>query len=196
MSIDAVALLKGKDLALPEDLQSTSLDDATLVDTGLDLSSSELAIELSETLGEALDAHDDARGVFVMPAKVQPKARSYQAVIDEVGELGMWVEKVEAPMMMPDMSALGSGAFGALMGELMQAIDPATMADMQRALEGDAAAMARVQAKMTEALGGEEAIAARSDELLRAAQEGAAALGGQIDMDALAKQAKKDDENQ
>src|SRR5262245_49092015 len=128
MSIDAVALLKGKDLALPDDLKRTSLDDATLVNTGLDLSSSELAIELSETLGEALDAHDDSRGVFVMPAKVQPKARSYQAVIDEVGELGMWVETVEAePMMMPDMSALGSGAFGALMGELMQAIDPATM---------------------------------------------------------------------
>jgi hypothetical protein len=188
MGIDAVALLKGKDVTVPQGLTTKTLDDATLVHTKVDFSSepAELADALQAQLGDALDAHDDERGVFVLPHVAAPKATSYQGVIDEVGELGMWVETSQAPA-----QALGGapdlGAFGALVSELMQSLSPETIAEMQRAvMTGDMAALARVQAQVTAALGGEAAVAARSQELARAAQEGASKLGGLgLDLDAL-----------
>jgi hypothetical protein len=199
MGIDAVALLKGKEHALPATLKTKTLDDATLVYTGVAFGSEpeEMAEALRTVLGAALDAQNDPRGVFVMPDRAKPTGQSYQAVIDEVGELGIWVEHVDGGALQNiDMAALpaglGGGAFGALVSELMQSLGPDTLADMQRALlEGDHEAMARAQAKMTAALGGEVAVAARSEELLKAAQQGAAAFGHELDVDALRKEADR-----
>lgn len=195
MGIDAIALLKGKDHALPATLKTKTLDDAVLVYTGVAFGSEpeEMELALRTALGDALDSHDDPRGVFVMPDRAKPTGQSYQAVIDEAGELGMWVENTGAQQDMTGLPAgLGGGAFGALVSELMQSLGPDTLADMQRALlEGDHEAMARAQAKMTAALGGEAAVAARSEELLKAAQQGAAALGHPLDVDELRREAER-----
>jgi hypothetical protein len=69
------------------------LDDALLLHTDLDFTQEpeDLATALRQALGEDLARrHQDARGVFLIPSIAGPRARSYAAVIEEVGEGGVW----------------------------------------------------------------------------------------------------------
>lgn len=102
MSLDAFALLR-----LPHSTVTARspegvivLTDAVLLETGASFAAepAELAIGLRRLLGDALDAHDDARGVYFLPsAAVEParSAGSYAAVIEAIGEAGMWIAPVE-----------------------------------------------------------------------------------------------------
>ncbi|MFO0713182.1 MAG: hypothetical protein U0353_25220 [Sandaracinus sp.] len=98
MSLEAIALLR-----LPEHAAGPGvvhLSDAVLLSTGASFASEpeELALGLRRLLGEALDRHDDARGVFFVPAVALEPARaagSYAAAIEAIGEAGMWVALLE-----------------------------------------------------------------------------------------------------
>jgi hypothetical protein len=102
MSLDAFALLR-----LPHSTVTARspegvivLTDAVLLETGASFAAepAELAIGLRRLLGEALDAHDDTRGVYFLPAAAVEPARSagsYAAVIEAIGEAGMWIAPVE-----------------------------------------------------------------------------------------------------
>jgi hypothetical protein len=135
MSIDAVALLKRSSLrdiplepssipgfAQPRVLEHV-LDDCILFHTHVNFGDDPEAhaVALRRLLGEHLDAHVDARGIFCLPDVAVDQARalkSYDAVIEGIGELGMWVPIVSADFIPqqwqnnPLMSLLSRGAEG------------------------------------------------------------------------------------
>lgn len=106
MSIDAVALLKRSSLrdtrvgSHPGFLEH-ALEDAVLFHTHARFGHEpdELAFALRAQLGDLLDAHDDARGVFLLPdvaLEHAMQAQRYDAVIEAIGEAGMWCPLVSA----------------------------------------------------------------------------------------------------
>lgn len=147
MTIDALALLQIPHTLLPEEKVLRAIaDDSVLVRVGVPFAAEpdELVDALYDTFGELLDEHDDVRGVLIIPHVANPRAGTYEGIIEEVGEGGTWVE-------LDDDSA----DLGALMGEVMGMIGPDTMAQLQRAmLSGDPAAGSEVQAKLDQLLSG------------------------------------------
>ena len=106
MSIDAVALLKRSSLrdtrvgSQPGFLEH-ALEDAVLFHTHARFGHEpdELAFALRAQLGELLDAHHDERGVFLLPdvaLEHAMQAQRYDAVIEAIGEAGMWCPLVSA----------------------------------------------------------------------------------------------------
>ena len=106
MSIDAVALLKRSSLrdtsvgSHPGFLEH-ALEDAVLFHTHAHFGHEpdELAFTLRAQLGELLDAHQDARGIFLLPdvaLEHAMQAQRYDAVIEAIGEAGMWCPLVSA----------------------------------------------------------------------------------------------------
>jgi hypothetical protein len=102
MSLDAFALLRLSESSIaaraPQGV--TALSDAVLFRTGASFAAepAELAIGLRRLLGDLLDGHDDPRGVYFLPAAAVEPARSagsYTAVLEAIGEAGMWVALVD-----------------------------------------------------------------------------------------------------
>lgn len=135
MSIDAVALLKRsslRDISLPTpstpglpqpQVLEHVLDDCILFHTHVNFGDDPEAhaVALRRMLGEHLDAHVDPRGIFCVPDVAVDHARtlkSYDAVIEAIGEAGMWVPMVAADFIPerwrndPMMSMLSRGAGG------------------------------------------------------------------------------------
>ncbi len=187
MAIDAVALLKGTDYALADRLHVSKLEDSVLVHTGVAFGSDleMLAYGVRTIIGDALDKHDDARGIFVMPDVAKPKARTYEGVIAEVGEAGEWVPKMAAGEIPERLLEAPDGSFAAMMGQAMQALGGANLADIQRALAtGDYSSLEKMQEAMAAAVGGQDALNALAAQLIGAANaEGALA---NVDAQALA----------
>jgi hypothetical protein len=143
MSLDAIALLRlAPDAAAALSLgppEALPLADAMLLRTSLGFAAEphELAAALRVGFGPALAAHRDPRGVFVLPSVAlehAQRAGSYEAVIDVIGEAGMWVPLDAAP---PARTA----ALEALMARAMEGeeIDPEVM---QAAMRDGVAQMA------------------------------------------------------
>src|SRR4051812_13525457 len=94
MTIEANALLRIAD-AKPlegQDLRFAQLDDAILLHlrTGFAAEPEQLSERVEELLGPALAQHDDPRGILYIPDVAAPRSRSYDAVVAEVGEGGVW----------------------------------------------------------------------------------------------------------
>jgi hypothetical protein len=128
--------------ASPEgDPKWTALDDAILLYTRQPMREAEpdeIAEAIGNLFGEALDAHDDERGILLFPEAALPKAKSYAAAVDEVADMGEWAKIPEATM--PDM------------GDMMGAFGP-QMAAMQQQLLSDPAALQAAMAQMGSMLG-------------------------------------------
>ncbi|MFT3769572.1 MAG: hypothetical protein QM820_29400 [Minicystis sp.] len=173
MGIDAVALLRGIDHTLPPNLHVRKLEDALLVSTGVRFGGApdELGLGVRAALGEALDAHQDARGVFVIPDVAEPRAKTYDGVIAEIGEAGEWAPIVAAGHVPERFAGAPADSFAGLVGQMMTALGEGTLAEMQRAMAtGDLAALERVQHKLVSALGGEEQIEALGRKIAAAAE--------------------------
>jgi len=69
------------------------LRDGALVHTHLSFfdDREEMSAAVLFTLGTAIDRHRDARGLFVFPDVIELQAKSYEQVIAEVGEGGVWL---------------------------------------------------------------------------------------------------------
>jgi hypothetical protein len=151
------------------------LDDAVLLHTNIDFSSEPEAIIAAIRLAagdDAVDDHEDDRGILVIPAVARPKAKRYDDVIAEVADLGMWIdedsfddagEDAGDPNVMAAMGgfpgganplgAFGGGGLDALVGQMMGAMGPGGIEELQRAMmSGDPAAMEKVQSMMHSAM--------------------------------------------
>lgn len=71
----------------------TELRNATAVHTFLPFygSPDELSVGLGQLLGAKLAAHDDLRGVLVVPDHRLPRAKTYEAFIDAAEADGLWI---------------------------------------------------------------------------------------------------------
>jgi hypothetical protein len=124
MSIAAIALLRVT-APLASQVSVQPLEDGVLVQTGLDFAEEPevLSSALHALLGRALLAeHDDPRGVFFIPGVAAPKSRRYDAVIEEVGEGGLW-----GPLPTPQLTAAGEN-LQALLGNLLGGLPPSLAA--------------------------------------------------------------------
>ena len=164
MAIDALALLKGRDLPLPPGLVVETLEDGVLIRTQQRFGAEpeDIGAALVQLLGDALDPHDDPRGVFLVPDVAKPRARTYEGVIEEIGEAGEWAPIASAgPQAAPDLANM--------MGQVMGALGGDTINEMMQALaSGDSAALAAMQGKVAAAFGGQDALEAFGKQMLDA----------------------------
>jgi hypothetical protein len=139
MSIDAMALLRIKKLELPRASRGFALGvahrgDASVVSTFVRYDATagdELALALRQRLGDALDAHDDPRGILLFPDVCEFRGRSYDAIVREVEAAGCWAPNVRADHV-PVRYASAAGGHDALVGEMIKKMgrDAATQFDL------------------------------------------------------------------
>ena len=131
-----------------------AIEDGALVSTLAPFATEpdELARILRGRLGEALELHADPKGVLVFPDVYRPRATGYDALVEEVGELGFRVrpgakeptaEKVPqasparakpaAPAAEPAPMELPAGLQASLF-DLVNALPPGMMAQLQNAV--------------------------------------------------------------
>jgi hypothetical protein len=129
MSIDAVALLRIANLVPPPARFGSHLvehrGDATLFHMldGFDAADpDEHALGLRKRLGAALDAHEDARGILFFPDICEPKGTSYEAIVREVGNAGVWTPKVDDGYLPQRWRGKPRYPLDALVGELIAAV--------------------------------------------------------------------------
>ncbi len=110
MGIDAVALLRisrPTALALRKDgVDLSLLSDGAKVSSFFRFDEIEVdpvgaVLWMHNTLGDALDEHDDPRGVFLYPDVCEPRGRRYANIVAEVADAGVWVQPA-----MPDQEAI------------------------------------------------------------------------------------------
>ena len=125
MPIPAICLLQlrsAPQLPTQGPVRTQALEDGMLLHTPLPFSDDpeEIAGALRSLLGEQLATeHRDPRGVLLIPSAAAPNARSYAAVVDEVGEGGVWAAwDAQQPVAAgaPDLSGLLGGMLGAMPG--------------------------------------------------------------------------------
>lgn len=165
MSMEAVALVRIRASVLAGSLQAAgpsgttlvgvngealdieALDDATLVFTSVSMRETEpdeLGLVIRALLGDALDQHDDERGVLVFPKAAAPASRTYDEAVAEVGEMGEWAPHASAE----DLADDESGGFAALAGDLMDTLGPEVLELQQRMMAGDPSAMQDAMAQV------------------------------------------------
>lgn len=147
MPIEALALLRLKTLSTTARVDR--LDDAVIVHTGQSfaIEPEQLVEALEALIGESsLAQHDDPRGVLFVPDVAAPKARSYDAVVDEVGEGGVWAA--------PALDSFGATPhFGALLGNMLAQLPPSLLSAASSAAQGDRGALDAVSAQVQALLG-------------------------------------------
>ena len=146
MPITAIALLRISHTALTGSgtLKVEALDDGVLVHTGQSFASepSELSLALHAALGDALQQHRDERGILFIPDVAAPKQKTYERVIEEVGEGGVWG---------PLVDELGEeGDFGALLGNLLGQMPTSLLAAANAAAQGQPGAFESAAAQLSQ----------------------------------------------
>jgi hypothetical protein len=132
------------------------LTDAVLLHTTASFGSDpeDLGALLQRSLGAQLEEHEDARGIFVLPSVAVPSARSYDAVIAEVGEGGMWIPQPSdagGAYALPD----GLGALGAVLGSMLQHMPQSVLDAASAAARGDMGGLSQVSDQVASLLGQE-----------------------------------------
>ncbi|MDB4991480.1 MAG: hypothetical protein JWN04_6658 [Myxococcaceae bacterium] len=124
MPIEALALLHLDTLPAMPSVQVDRLDDASIVHTGASFTAEPEALleALIALVGaDALADHDDPRGILFIPHVAAPSARSYEAVVTEVGEGGVWAA------LGAEQEPADFGDFGALLGSVFAELPPSLM---------------------------------------------------------------------
>lgn len=130
------------------------LADAVLLHTEANFGSDldVLVALVARSVGPQLALHQDARGIFFLPSVSAPKARTYDALIAELGEGGMW-----APLPRADADGVGLpeglGALGAMLGSMLQQLPPSLRDAASAAARGDMSNLSRVGEELAHKLG-------------------------------------------
>jgi hypothetical protein len=156
MAISAIALLR---IPTPPSLggRVTALDDGVLLDTQASFATDpdELSGIVRELLGKALASqHTDARGIFFIPSVAAPSARSYEGMIAEVGEGGVWgpLPSAISPLGAAMLGGAGGG-LGALLGSLMQQMPSGVLDSAAAAARGEPGAFEAASSQLQAAAG-------------------------------------------
>lgn len=162
MALQAIALLqlRASDLRGFERARVVELDDAVLVHTGHSFAAEpeQLAASLRALLATRLDAHRDPRGIFFLPEVAAPAARTYEAVIAEVGEGGVWAAPEE------ELAASAAG-LELLLGGAGAAIPASLLASASAAAQGDPAALNAMTSEVEAMMGKSEALRSLSAQM-------------------------------
>jgi hypothetical protein len=144
---EAVALLRVPEWDAPDEVDVRFLEDGALVflPVAFDADPDDLIDALLEAVGDAGDAHDDARGVFFFPDAAEPDdAKTYDAVIAAVGDAGKWID-VDAE---PDLSSVAGTDVESLFGQAFQALgitDPNAFIQALQGGDPEAAKLVQIQ---------------------------------------------------
>lgn len=154
MSLDAVALLRIPSFSPPDDLDVRELDDGFLLFLDVPYEDDPDAIldAIVDAVGQALEGHDDERGIFVLPDAAEPEdASTYEEVIAAVGDAGMFLapDDDDEEGLPVDVTA----AAEAVIGQMFESLGAGSMQDLARALEsGDQDALKMAQVRMMGAM--------------------------------------------
>lgn len=111
-----------------EGIYAEALDDGsfllhTFQPFALFAASDDVAHTWLDQFGEALgDVHDDPRGILFFPDSIEPEVSTYEGVVEEVGEEGMWiplVPELDANALAAALPGVDMAALQALAGQLM-----------------------------------------------------------------------------
>ncbi|MET0285406.1 MAG: hypothetical protein ABW352_13080 [Polyangiales bacterium] len=172
MPITALALLRiGKPATLGSRTEgprastvhrADALADGVILHTSLDFASDpeDLSVSLATELGEALIAHDDPRGIFFIPSVAAPQATTYEAVIAEVGEGGVW-----GPSAAQLAESVQQTDFSEILGGMLAQLPPSLMSSAQAAMAGDRNALGAMTSQLQSMLGGSDALAGLAQQL-------------------------------
>jgi hypothetical protein len=152
-----------------------ALRDAVLVATPIPFSAEpdEIGLALRKILNDLLDHHGDARGVYVFPDVAQPKADTFDGVVDELGELGSWAPVVAHDYVPKALANAPAGSFQAGVRDLMSAIPPDMMRAMEQAMaSGDMSALGAMQGQLQELLAQQGDLVEKLQETLLGAMGG------------------------
>lgn len=177
MAISAIALLRIKHLAAlsGSDLHVTALEDAVLLHTGAGFACQPetLTRVVRGLVGDALDVeHKDSRGIFFIPDVASPSARTYEAVIEEIGEGGVW-GPLNVPAQ-PSTTALGLGlplgaadaeGLGALLGNLLEQMPESMLQSVSDAARGQPGALEAASAQLRTMMGGSSDLSSLASQL-------------------------------
>jgi hypothetical protein len=178
MAIHAIALLQLTGLPASADradrgLRINPLDDALLLRLDEDFSREPEALSriVRALVGEALDRqHRDPRGILFIPDVAVPKARSYDAVIEEVGEGGVWGP---LPKDLP-LAAAGAGSMdglGALLGNMLGQLPTSVLESAQAAAQGDPGAFQAVSSQLQNLMGNNSELQGMAGQLAQALEK-------------------------
>lgn len=175
MGITALALLR---IQAPAALASQTgrviqLDDAVLLDTRADFSNEpeDLSRIVREQVGDALDAHSDPRGIFLIPDVAAPAARTYDGVIAEVGEGGEWTPARVASL--PLGAAAAGGSLGALLGSLLEQMPNSVLESVGAAARGQPGAFEAATSQLRAAVAGSSELSGLASQLSGGLPQGA-----------------------
>jgi len=133
------------------------LRDGLIVQTGADFANepAQLRAALLARVGpDALAKHVDPRGILFLPDVAAPSSSSYDAVVSEVGEGGVWSAPADA-----EAGPFGAaGGLGALLGSVMSQLPPSLLSAASAAAQGDRAALDTVSAQVQALLGSSPAL--------------------------------------
>jgi hypothetical protein len=160
MPITALALLRIEKPATSNRVDT--LSDAVILHTQLDFASDpeDLSVSLAAELGQALFSHEDPRGIFFIPSVAAPKGTSYDAVIEEVGEGGVW-----GPSPAQLAQSMQETDYGELLGGMLAQLPPSLMSSAQAALSGDRDALGAMTSQLQAMLSGSPALAGLAQQL-------------------------------
>jgi hypothetical protein len=155
MAIRAIALLQltGLPASAERSLRINPLEDALLLRLDEDFSREPAALSriVRALVGEALDRqHRDPRGILFIPDVAMPKARSYDAVIEEVGEGGVWGP---LPKDLPLAAAESLDGLGALLGNMLGQLPNSVLESAQAAAQGEPGAFQAVSSQLQNLMG-------------------------------------------
>lgn len=129
MGIDAIALLRISGLAPVKDdiganLRVEHRGNASLLSLYVRHKTppDELSAIVYNLLGPALDAHDDPRGIFFFPDVAEPQAQTYEGLIREIGDAGVWGPRVKGDHVPVRYSEAASGTREHFVAEMIKAL--------------------------------------------------------------------------
>jgi hypothetical protein len=160
MAITALALLR---IGKPATAHRVDpLADGVILHTPLDFASEpeELSVSLATELGQALFEHDDPRGIFFIPSVAAPQGKTYEAVIAEVGEGGVW-----GPSAAQLAESVQQADFSEILGGMLAQLPPSLMSSAQAAMSGDRDALGAMTSQLQSMLGGSPALAGLAQQL-------------------------------